>query len=572
MKLIETQPFGLIVELSGSFDQIEPSQLQEWLAQYRVVVVRGADPIARNRLPLLARTLGPIQAWSFGAINELKQDPEAKNYLFTNGAVPLHWDGAFKKEVPRYLFFHCVKAPDPEAGGQTIFVDAAAPLATATTEQQMRWKDLRFRYETEKVVHYGGCFEADLVSQHPYNKEAVLRFAEPVTDLNPVTVTAVGTASQESDELIAELRERLSSEEFCLEHTWRSGDVVIADNHAVLHGRRAFLKDAPRHLRRVNLLDPERKPWQFLVDSLRIRRLEFMVAEIPILLIPALLLSPPAVLGSAKFLEGTLLFFLLFHFGDMINCYADRELDSVYKTKLSEAVYGLGLGNVRGQMIATVLLALGLASHLSWSLSRWWILALVVIGLVLGAQYSVGLRLKARGVWQVPTLWAVIFFGPMLMIGALLQSTLPPLLLIVAAFYGALQVGVVLVNTAEDYREDIDCGLRTTAVMLGPQRCIALAASLVAIGGGMLLGLAITAAAAQQALMPWLGAAVFSVGWLWALKRIGGLALRLKRLDESLGLVEIKAAGRLIPVWITIVGWSALAVTLSLGPVLGAQP
>jgi len=39
-----------------------------------------------------------------------------------------------------------------------------------------------------------------------------------------------------------------------LAHHWRTGDIVIADNHALLHGRRAFKQDAKRHLRRVNIL------------------------------------------------------------------------------------------------------------------------------------------------------------------------------------------------------------------------------------------------------------------------------------------------------------------------------
>jgi alpha-ketoglutarate-dependent taurine dioxygenase len=44
----------------------------------------------------------------------------------------------------------------------------------------------------------------------------------------------------------------------CAEHAWRAGDVLIADNHALLHGRKAFVKAfvdaARRHIRRVNIL------------------------------------------------------------------------------------------------------------------------------------------------------------------------------------------------------------------------------------------------------------------------------------------------------------------------------
>src|SRR5215510_9546116 len=105
---------------------------------------------------------------------------------------------------------------------------------------------------------------------------------------------------------------------------------------------------------------------RYLLYMLRIRRVEFRVAEIPIILIPILLLiRDTAVLKTFYFWEGIFVFFLLFAFGDMINCLADRDLDAVYKPHLSEAVYDLGVGCVTFKVIATAALALALSFHLS---------------------------------------------------------------------------------------------------------------------------------------------------------------------------------------------------------------
>src|SRR5437773_5442074 len=124
---------------------------------------------------------------------------------------------------------------------------------------------------------------------------------------------------------------------------------------------------------------------RYLLYMLRIRRVEFRVAEIPILLIPILLLlRNTSVLKTFYFWEGVFIFFLLFAFGDMINCLADRDLDAVYKPHLSEAVYGLGVRFVTLQVIATAALALALSFHLSWALHRWLIFVFVAIGLLLG--------------------------------------------------------------------------------------------------------------------------------------------------------------------------------------------
>src|ERR1044071_10172431 len=115
----------------------------------------------------------------------------------------------------------------------------------------------------------------------------------------------------------------------------------------------------------------------FLLYMLRIRRVEFRIAEIPIIAIPLfLLLRDTGPLKSFYLWEGILIFFLLFAFGDMINCLADRDLDAIYKPHLSEAVYGLGVGFVTFQVIATAGLALLLTAHLWWQLQRWSLLAL----------------------------------------------------------------------------------------------------------------------------------------------------------------------------------------------------
>ncbi len=567
MRTEALEPFGLLVEAPEGtpLGDIDRETLRAWIAEHRVVVLRGIAPIDKRDLPAQARRLGPLQAWSFGSVHELVPDPEAENYLYTRREVPLHWDGAFAPRQPHYLFFQCLEAPGEGAGGATTFVDTTRVWQAADTPTQDRWRALRFHYGTERVAHYGGSFSQKLVVQHPETGGTVLRFAEPVDDLNPVHVEAEGLDPLESAATITSLREALYRPEVLLDHEWHTGDVVIADNHALLHGRRAFESDAPRHIRRVNVLGGERTWRDTLRDSLRIRRPEFMVAEIPILLIAALTATSGSwsPLATGRFALLTLLFFLLFHFGDMVNCYADRDLDALYKTPLSEAVYGLGVRHVRWQMIVTVALALLIAATMAWVTGRWAILALVVMGLGLGSQYSLRpLWLKGRGLLQIATLWAVIFVGPMLLVAFTLAPHPPATLLQLAPWlvlfgcYGAMQQGIIMINTAEDLPEDRDMGIRTSAIVLGFQWTVRTAMALVVVGGGS-VAWALWRSGARESLIP------LGLAWTWVATELIWLGWRVRTAEDEKDAIErLRPRARRMPLWITATAWATLLTVI----------
>lgn len=254
-------PFGLLLTAKRSGDEVHSigaSELRRMVDARRVVVLRGFGALAGDALPEFCRGLGELLEWDFGTVNELRVHSDAKNYLFTNRAVPFHWDGAFAGRVPRYIFFQCDSAPPRGAGGETLFSDTTLILRQATGQQRELWARVSITYTTEKITHYGGTFTSPLIARHPLSGEAVMRFAEPVADLNPVTLRIEGLAESEQTDFLAEMHETLNDARFCYRHEWMCGDILIADNHALLHGRRAFAQDAARQqgrlIRRVNIL------------------------------------------------------------------------------------------------------------------------------------------------------------------------------------------------------------------------------------------------------------------------------------------------------------------------------
>ena len=250
-------PFGVIVNSLQADDDLRTVHIpavKELIDEHRVVVLRGYAPLVGTALPEFCERFGKLLDWDFGTVNDLRVRANAQNYLYTDRAVPFHWDGAFVGRVPHYIFFHCEAAPPPGSGGETLFCDTVQLLNLAPAGLREVWEKTIITYTTEKIVHYGGTFTSPVVCQHQVSCEKVLRYAEPVSDLNPVLLEIVGISQEAKKDLIDDLHQKLNDERVCYQHQWLKNDFVIADNYVLLHGRHAFDGNAERHIRRVNIL------------------------------------------------------------------------------------------------------------------------------------------------------------------------------------------------------------------------------------------------------------------------------------------------------------------------------
>lgn len=305
--------------------------------------------------------------------------------------------------------------------------------------------------------------------------------------------------------------------------------------------------------------------WRYLIWSLRIRRVEYRIAELPIFLIPVFALSNGLeFLSEATFWLGLIIFLFLFALGDILNCLADRELDRIYKPHLTEAVYGIGVRGVVWQAILSTAGALLLSIFLAIKLNQWWLVPLVLAGAALAYAYSVEpIRLKRRGWLQLVFYWFGLFAGPMLF-GAMLYSPLPSIEMIVVAFaFGLLQTGIILVNTAEDYPEDLALGVKTIIVAVGLKRGMHLAFAFTFLGGISLVSAWFAMAYRNGfVLTETISIGLASLAWLFALASIGLIAanLRNKSADEAIQIVKQKAV--FVPFWITSQAVANLAVAI----------
>lgn len=256
--LEEMKPFGRLVRAKTEKQKF-PFKYREFrslLSEAPLWLFRGFDALTREALLKICAedVASDLLHWDFGPVMEMREHPQAANYLFSREAVPFHWDGAFHR-VPRFLVFNCIEAPVDGGGGETLFTNTEMILAKTREEEKNLWDRTHLVYETEKKAHYGGRVRTEMVARHPDTGREVIRFAEPVaTQLNPVSMTVEGPMCLRQESFLDRMRELIYSPSFCYEHQWQEGDLLVADNNTLIHGRRAFVKDCPRHLRRIQIL------------------------------------------------------------------------------------------------------------------------------------------------------------------------------------------------------------------------------------------------------------------------------------------------------------------------------
>ncbi len=177
-----------------------------------------------------------------------------------------------------------------------------------------------------------------------------------------------------------------------------------------------------------------------------------------------------------------ILTFLLITYSCHINCLYDVDVDLKYKRYLAEAVLRLGRPFMWKLIAADTLLAGLILLYIAFS-GRWVTAILGAAGMVLAWIYSSPpLRVKARGaVSFIPVLVGLYSF-PILGGWFLFRDDLTVEIVLFTLFYAMMNEGITFVNTAEDYREDLDEGITTLAHVIGIRNLLVLAAFLTVCG------------------------------------------------------------------------------------------
>lgn len=261
-KITKMRPFGVLIEPARPNQdvlELEIEELRRIFREEQLLALRGFRTFGgAEEFANYCSRWGEISIWPFGKVLELVEHDNPEDHIFDSNYVPLHWDGMYRPQIPEYQIFHCVSAPLSGQGGRTTFSNTVLTLRHASQELKALWTRVTGIYG-RKMEFYDSKTISPIVTKHPFRGYEVIRYNEPPSDekgefLNPSDLEFTGLASGEEKIFHQLLKEALYSEKSFYAHEWQTGDIVIADNLTLLHGREEFTSKAPRHLRRVHVL------------------------------------------------------------------------------------------------------------------------------------------------------------------------------------------------------------------------------------------------------------------------------------------------------------------------------
>lgn len=198
-------------------------------------VVTGTPTVPGSLLDIAGR-FGRVSATNFGMLFDVQSKPNPDDLAYTPVALSAHVDQPYRAPAPGLQFLHALVNDAP--GGDSTVVDGLAAVETLRASDPEAFRVLselgvEYRYDIGTDVKVA---TAPMIELFPDGRLRHLRFS-PRLDFPPlVDPDLLDVWFRGRRQLAAHLNDSVNQLEFRLE----SGDVLVVDNHRVLHGRTAF--------------------------------------------------------------------------------------------------------------------------------------------------------------------------------------------------------------------------------------------------------------------------------------------------------------------------------------------
>lgn len=193
-------------------------------------------PVEPGSLHDIAGRFGRVSATNFGTLFDVESVPQPVDLAYSAVGLAAHTDQPYRRPTPGLQFLHTLRNDAP--GGESTVNGGLAAVAALRQEDPAGFDalcdlEVEFRYDvgTDVVMRRSPVIELD---RHGSLRQ--LRFS-PRLDTPP---------HAHPDVLAAWFRARRRLAEWCadpahtIEFKMSAGDVLVVDNHRVLHGCRPF--------------------------------------------------------------------------------------------------------------------------------------------------------------------------------------------------------------------------------------------------------------------------------------------------------------------------------------------
>ena len=203
--------------------------------EYGFVIFKKV-PIKNNFIVNFANSIGSIRRTNFGEFFNVKSKPNPNDLAYTSLALAPHTDNPYRKPVPCIQILHCIE--NEVNGGLSTLVDGFTVTEKLKEDFPNYYKILaktkvRFQFIDQTVVLEDW---AEMIQVNDKGEFKQVRFS-PRLDFVPLL-------DKDKLELYYSARKKISelynSNQYRIEFKLVPGDLLMMDNHRLLHGRTSY--------------------------------------------------------------------------------------------------------------------------------------------------------------------------------------------------------------------------------------------------------------------------------------------------------------------------------------------
>ncbi len=225
-------------------------QVLQQVRDHGICFLRGA-PVEAGVVEAFSRRIGFPQESNFGRVQDLVFNPAKRSIAHDIKALKPHTDEPYRASPPGLLLFHCI-ANDQTGAGSSTFVDGFE------IAERLRHHDPEGFYA---LAHNNQGFrrhfadDVDLITDFPIISLDEFGHLCGVRINDRVAAPALIAPDQVEPyyRALKYLLQQSEDDALILHMTLKPGDIVIFDNHRVLHGRTDLTVDGQRWLQWVQI-------------------------------------------------------------------------------------------------------------------------------------------------------------------------------------------------------------------------------------------------------------------------------------------------------------------------------